>query len=706
MQRAWIVAALAAGTTLFSQTPAPASAQAPAPAPAPAPSIEKLGPDGRALWLVPVDAPGFDKLKPTQRKLAYYLYRAALAGDEIGYLQNHPKALDIKYLLEGVWSKKDALDAGTRDAVGTYLKLVWANHGNYSHTHATKFVPEGLTYDQLKKAVQTASKKGARFAFKGSALAKLAQLKPYIFDPKVDPIQVNQVPGQDPIATSANGLYDKGLTLKEIQALPQAQQEQLNVRFAKRGRKAVAQVFKVGGVYGAQLDTVVYWLQKALPYVEDQLAQVTMPDGTVKTRFEANADQKEALEDLIAFFKTGDEATFKRHSVAWLRTKSAIDYLNGFYEVYKDPRSVIGAYEANVSYKADSAVIDKLSQNAAYFEAKMPWDAKWKRTQITPPVASVVNVLMETGDGGPISPAAYNLPNYADIRKEHGSKNVVLLNVEGASSAATKEASIQASYRAADQDLIRTYGDLGRQWEVYMHEVIGHGSGQPDASLAGVDPAVKIGPTYSALEECRADCVALYQFPDAKLEEIGAVSAAAHQDAYKAMLLQYLTRQLVSNGLIEGDTIHEAHFRGRQLVLNYLLDNQKGVQVDTLDGHAYVEITDLAKAREGVGEVLNKLQTFKAMGDQAGAEAFFGQYGTKVNKAWHDDAKARLAALKLPEERAFVFPKLVPVVEDRDGRQILKDVKVETGESFEDQMLRVESWGRSRELDPEAAKKN
>lgn len=322
------------------------------------------------------------------------------------------------------------------------------------------------------------------------------------------------------------------------------------------------------------------------------------------------------------------------------------------------------------------------------------------------PVASIVNVLMETGDAGPISPAAYNLPNYADIRKDYGSKNVVLLNVEGASSAATREAGIKASYRAEDQDLIRKDGSLARQWVVYMHEVIGHGSGQPDASLAGVDPASKIGPTYSALEECRADCVALYQFPDPKLEEIGAVLATDHQDAYKAMLLQYLTGQLMANGLIEGDTIHEAHYRGRQLVLNYLVDNQKGVQVDTVDGHAFVEITDLAKAREGVGEVLNKLQTIKAMGDQAGAEAFFSQYGTKVNATWHADAKARLEAMQLPKQKAFVFPKLVPVVEDSNGRQILKDVKAVTGESFEDQMLRVESWGKSRELDPSAAQKN
>ncbi|HJU83091.1 MAG TPA: hypothetical protein VJ600_02670, partial [Holophagaceae bacterium] len=693
-----VLMALVAGSSLFAQAPAPA----PAPAPA-APKIgelERLGENGREMMILGVDAPGFDKLRPSQRKLAYFLYRAAIAGDEISYLQNHRYDLEIKNLLETLYAKKDLLDAETQVGLDEYLKLVWANHGHYRFWEHNKFVPRLLTFDQLRKAAHTVQKKGAKFELKGESLdKKLARLKPHIFDPAVEPVLVNDLPGQDPIATSASGLYDRGLTLKDIQALPKEAQEQLNVRFAKKGRKAVAQVAKVGGAYGEQLANVAYWLEKALPYVEDVRAEVEK-DGQKKVRFVPNPDQKEALEQLIDFLKTGDEATFKKHCVAWLKTKSTIDYLAAFEEVYKDPRAVIGAFEANVSFKADSATIEKLSQNAAYFEAKMPWKEAWKRTKIDPPVATVVNVVVETADAGPMSAAAYNLPNYADIRKEHGSKNVVLLNIEGSSSQKLKDATRDAFYLPADRDTIARYGDLGRQWEVYMHEVIGHGSGQPDASLAGVDPAVKIGGMYSGLEECRADCVALYQFPDPKVGEILSMKPEDQQAAERAMYLQYLTRPIIASGRIEGDSVREAHDRGRQLVLNYLVSQKKGVQVVQQDGHAFVQIDDMAQARQGIGEILDHLQTYKAMGDKEGAEKFFADYGTVVNKDWQKDAKARLEALNMPKERAFVFPKLVPVTEMKNEREVLKDVKIESTETFAEEQARFKKWGRSRELDP------
>jgi dipeptidyl-peptidase-3 len=60
----------------------------------------------------------------------------------------------------------------------------------------------------------------------------------------------------------------------------------------------------------------------------------------------------------------------------------------------------------------------------------MPWPDLYKRTDISRPVATIVNVLIETGDAGPVSPAAYNLPNYNDIRNQYGSKNVILNNIE------------------------------------------------------------------------------------------------------------------------------------------------------------------------------------------------------------------------------------------------------------------------------------
>lgn len=696
--RIGVAIALVAGCVLPAQDTKPALSRVG--------ELERLGENGRDVMVLGLDAPGFDKLKPSQRKFAYYLYRAAVAGHDIMYLQSHPASLDIRNLLEAIYEQREGLDPKIAEGLEEYLKLVWIHHGQYAHWHHTKFTPRLLTFEQLKKAAAHAKKKGAKFETrKGESLDKLlARLKPAIFDPKVDPVQVNQMAGADPIATSRNGFYDAGLKLADIEALPKETQSKLNVRFArakdKKGRTVVeVQEFKVGGVYGEPLANVVYWLKKAAGYVENERVEVEK-DGVKKVRFEPNPQQKKALDDLIAFLEGGDEQKFRDYSVAWLKTKSTVDYLNGFYESYKDPRAVIGSYESVVSFQADSEKIGKLSQSALYFEAKMPWKDEWKRAKVEPPVATVVNLITALGDAGPMGPVAYNLPNYDDIRKTHGSKNVVLLNVQNSGSAKVKQATLDAFYGPEDQEIVAAFGDLTTQWLVYMHEVIGHGSGQADASLGGVEPAVKIGPTYNALEECRADSVALYQFLDPKVEEIGAVSAADHAKAAKAMYLRYFVGQLIANGAVEGDTVREAHFRGRQLVLNYLTQPGKdfGVRIIVKDGKHFVSIDDVMKAREGVGEILAKLQGFKAMGDREGAAKFFDEFGSKINKDWQKDAKGRMEALNIPKERALVFPQLVPVVESKDDRASLKDVLLETKEGLAEQMLRYKRQSRSREL--------
>ncbi len=58
-----------------------------------------------------------------------------------------------------------------------------------------------------------------------------------------------------------------------------------------------------------------------------------------------------------------------------------------------------------------------------------------------------------------------------------------------------------------------------------MHEVIGHASGKIADRLNG-KPQNALKEQYSALEEARADLVALYFLPDPKLVELGLVSAA------------------------------------------------------------------------------------------------------------------------------------------------------------------------------------
>jgi dipeptidyl-peptidase-3 len=194
MRPTTVLATLLACGALFAQDPAPKPAPANAPAPAGDPAakvgeLERLGENGREVMVLGLDAPGFDKLKPSQRKYAYFLYRAAIAGHDIFYQQSHRTALEIRNLLEAVYEKREALDPAAAAGLEEYLKLVWIHHGQYDHWNHTKFTPRLLTFEQLKAAAQQAKKKGADLGLaKGESLdKKLARLKPHIFDPKVDP---------------------------------------------------------------------------------------------------------------------------------------------------------------------------------------------------------------------------------------------------------------------------------------------------------------------------------------------------------------------------------------------------------------------------------------------------------------------------------------------------------------------------------------
>jgi dipeptidyl-peptidase III len=415
--------------------------------------LERLGKNEQDFLILGIDAPGFDQLSKRQKILAYNLYRAAIAGHTIQDQQNHRYALEIRNFLEGIYQHSDGMDPEVKRSLLDYLKYIWINHGPYDHDSHVKTVPNYLTPAMLKQGAEYAQAHGAQFELlKGESLGdKLSRLHPVIFDANFEPIQTNQKKGDDIIATSAVNLYDRGITQRDIDAQPLEWRQRLNVRFALEQSKIVPQVYKINGLYGKDLETISYFLRLALPYAE-------------------NEEQRKGLQCLLDFYASGEEEQFRKYSVSWLKSNTVIDYLNGFIETYMDPRGIIGQFEANVSFVSDSTLIDRLADNALYFERKMPWADKYKLEKINKPVANVVNVIVETGDSGPISPAAYNLPNYNDLRRDHGSKNIILLNIEEARSEKVREAIISEFYLPEYRDIVRKHGERARQWEVYMHE--------------------------------------------------------------------------------------------------------------------------------------------------------------------------------------------------------------------------------------------
>ena len=62
----------------------------------------------------------------------------------------------------------------------------------------------------------------------------------------------------------------------------------------------------------------------------------------------------------------------------------------------------------------------------------MPWDPKYRKDGVHGVTANAIDVVIETGDSGPITPVGINLPNDQAIRERYGSKSVSLSNVNEA----------------------------------------------------------------------------------------------------------------------------------------------------------------------------------------------------------------------------------------------------------------------------------
>ena len=618
-----------------------------------------------------MDAPGFDDLSADRKVFAYYLYRAAIAGNDILCAQNHRHALEVRRLAEEIFTHSRDVRDETRDALHEYLKLLWIHHGFYNHYSHTKFVPFSLTRDGFRAAVEIAAAGGASPVVAGETLSRtLSRLERTIFDSELEPVQTNQSDGADIVATSAVNFWDPGIRQEEIDKLPPEWRHRLNVRYARKNGGIEPEVYKIGGLYGDELETISHFLALAHPLAEDD-------------------HQRKSIESLLEFYATGEEELFRGHSVHWLKSNPAVDYVNGFIEQYIDPRGVIGSFEANVNYRAADEIARRIAENAVYFEERMPWPDRFKRSKPEAPVARVVNVVVETGDAGPISPAAYNLPNYNDIRRDHGSKNVILLNIENTQSRSLLEKTVNEFYLPEYRErVLRFFVSKARPLQIYLHEIIGHGSGQPDPDLAA-DPRAALGRVYTALEECRADLAALYHMSDPKLVEIGAVSADEQSLVVETAYITQLQGWLMRYDQVVGMEVREAHNRGDQLVLMYLVEGGEsardfGVDVIESGGKIYVRMRDVSRIREGLRELLRRLQTMKSTGDYEAAAALFDRFGTRVDPRWHKDVVARLEALKVPKVKAFVFPRLEPVFADGS----IVDVRVHHDEDLTTQQLR------------------
>lgn len=629
------------------------------------------------LQLLRYKVPGFEDLSLQQKTLIYYLTEAALEGRDILFDQNGKYNLKIRKTLEAVYRNlpQDTQGDDYKNFV-TYLKCVWFANGIHHHYSSDKFQP-AFSQEFLKAEMEKLDPAQLPLS-EGQTVADLeAELFPVIFDPTVMPKRTNQAEGQDLILTSACNYYD-GVTQQEAEDFYNKMKDPkdetpisygLNSQLVKENGVVKERVWKSGGMYGPAIDKIIYWLEKAMTVAENDL-------------------QKNYMQKLIDFYKTGDLKTFDEYAIAWAQdTVSRVDFVNGFTETYGDPLGMKASWESVVNFKDLEATkrTEVISAEAQWFEDNSPVDKKYKKDKVKGVSAKVIDAAILGGDLYPSTAIGINLPNSNWIRAMHGSKSVTIGNVTDAYNKAAHGNGMLEEFVIDNAVLenMNMYADYTDELHTDLHECLGHGSGK---LMPGVDPdALK---AYgSTIEEARADLFALYYLADQKLLDLKLLdSPEAYKAAYYSYMMNGLMTQLVR--IVPGNDIEEAHMRNRQLIAKWAFENGKKDNVVELvkkDGKTYVKVNDYVKLRELFGKLLAEIQRIKSEGDFEGAKALVENYGVKVDLDLHKEVLERYKKLDIAPYKGFVNPVYEPVT-DKDGN--ITDVKVRYDEGYAEQMLR------------------
>lgn len=611
--------------------------------------------------------PGWENLTLKEQKLVYYLSQAGTSGRDIIWDQNYKYNLKIRKALEGIYLNYKG-DKKTTDwaSFEVYLKRVWFSSGIHHHYSNEKIKPE------FSQAYLNSLLKVTKTALEPHIVAVLFNNK--------DTKKVNLDESKGLVEGSAINFYDKGISQKEVEAFYAKKQSPdaskpysygLNSKLIRNKKGQLEEkVWKSNGMYGAAIDKIVFWLEKAKTVAE-------------------NKPQADALGLLIEYYKTGSLKTWDDYNIAWVQaTEGNIDYINSFIEVYNDPLGYRGSYESIIQIKDFdmSKKMELVSKNAQWFEDNSPLMTEHKKKNVVGVSYKTVIVAGEAGDASPSTPIGVNLPNADWIRAHYGSKSVSLGNIVDSYSKASGEGRLAAFANDAEEiELAKKYSEIGDKLHTALHEVVGHASGQINPGVG--TPKETLKNYASTMEEGRADLVALYYLYNPKIQELGLVDdwKKVGTESYDSYVRNGLLTQLIRIEL--GAEIEEAHMRNRQWVSSWVFEKGKKdnvIEKLNRDGKTYINITDYEKLHDLFGQLLREVQRIKSEGDYEAAKALVENYGVKVDQKLHAEVLERNKQFTSAPYNGFVNPVLSPKL---DAKGEILSIEVKQPKTFVEQML-------------------
>jgi hypothetical protein len=295
-----------------------------------------------------------------------------------------------------------------------------------------------------------------------------------------------------------------------------------------------------------------------------------------------------------------------------------IEVVIGPYEVYEDElfgyKAAFEAFITRVDPK-ESARLAKVVEYMADLEKNLPIEEKYKgrgRSLESPII--VAQEIYTAGDArAGIQTLAFNLPNDEKVRKEYGSKKVMLKNVQ--------EAKFEKILKPIAAILLSPDDYKNTAFEAFfahtlLHE-ISHGIGPGEIVKAGKKTSVnkELKNLYSAIEETKADTLGAYN--NAFLVEKG---------LYPKDFEQYLWPTYLA-GIFRSVRfgIGEAHGASNAIQFNYLLE-KGAIKYDPKSEKFSI---DRSKISSAIKSLANELLMIEAKGDYSAAKKFVEKYKTQ-----------------------------------------------------------------------------
>lgn len=407
--------------------------------------------------------------------------------------------------------------------------------------------------------------------------------------------------GKEPMPPG-RALFPKGLTRADIEAYVKAHPEQKAAIYDERT------VVELVSRDPLKLRTVPYhvkyhrWLVSAAEHLRNAAA--------------ASSDKAFAkfLRMRAAALLTDD---YYPSDLAWVALDNPkFDIIYAPYETYLD--DLLGV---KTSYGASLLIRnEEESRKLAVFQKYVPdiqdalplaaEDRPSKKGKASP--MEVMDAPYRAGDlRHGYQAVADNLPNDPRIHEKVGSKKIFFKNFMDAR---VDYVILPLSKRVMRADQAAQASADGYLASTMMHE-IAHGLGPAFARRNGqrVDIREAIGPTYSGLEEAKADVTGMFGLK--WLIDHGALPKERLEEYYASYVAGIFRTVRFGTG--------EAHGRAEMMEFNFL--SERGAITRDASGRYAI---DYAKMPDAIAAVTKELLEIEATGDRARAEAWFAKYDT------------------------------------------------------------------------------